>query len=112
MTVKKPDFDTCLEVLQEAPDLTNGDLSSFLDDGESLPSTDQWQEHWKGMPDFVQEEKKPYKKVNVCFQNKEDYEKFRALMDQPMTDKTKTIWFPPLDREKNSLYSWFEDATE
>ena len=110
---QKPDFDTCIEVLQDAPDITTGDLSDFLDDGSAtLPTTDQWREHWQGMPDFVQEEKKPYKKMNICFQTKEDFEQFRKLLDQPMTDKTKAIWYPAFEREKNSLYTWFEDATE
>jgi len=38
---QKPDFDTCIEVLQDAPDITTGDLSDFLGDDDSLPTTDQ-----------------------------------------------------------------------
>jgi hypothetical protein len=107
---KKPDFDDCLEVLQEVPEDLSNDLSSFLGDDNVI--TDNWRDHWKGMPDFVQEEKKPYKKINVCFQNKEDFEAFRVLLSQPMTEKTKTIWYPAFDREKNSLFAWIEDETE
>jgi hypothetical protein len=108
---KKPDFEACLEVLETpAENALAGDLSSFIDDDESdLPKSEQWQEHWKGMPDFEQENKKPYKKLNVCFKTKKDFEDFRKLMEQPMTEKTKTIWYPAFDREANSLFSWVED---
>ena len=108
--IKKPDFDDCVEVLQEGVKDTTSDLSAFL--GEDEVITDNWRDHWKGMPEFVQEDKKPYKKINVCFQTKEDFEAFRALMQQPITDKTKTIWYPPFDREKNSLFTWVEDEAE
>jgi hypothetical protein len=33
-------------------------------------------------------------------------------MQQSITEKTKTIWYPPFDREKNSLFAWIEDETE
>ena len=105
----KPKFDDCLEILDvNKPEDTSGDLSAFLDEETELPQTDGWKEHWQGMPDFHQEEKKPYKKLNVCFQTKEDFDAFRKLLGQTMTEKTKTIWYPPYDREKNSLFSWVE----
>lgn len=107
----KPKFEDCLEVLQESPEDPSNDLSAFLD-GEDEVITEHWRDHWKGMPEFVQEEKKPYKKINVCFQTKEDFDAFRKLLNQPMTDKTKTIWYPPFDREKNSLFAWIEDESE
>ena len=107
----KPKFEDCLEVLQESPQDPSNDLSAFLD-GEDEVITEHWRDHWKGMPEFVQEEKKPYKKINVCFQTKEDFDAFRKLQNQPMTDKTKTIWYPPFDREKNSLFAWIEDESE
>ena len=50
--IKKPDFDDCLEVLQETPDVSSGDLSAFL--GEDNTVTEHWRDHWKGMPEFVQ----------------------------------------------------------
>lgn len=103
----KPDFETCLEVLDTPSSDINNDLSSFLDGDDHI--SEQWQDHWKGMPEFEQENKKPYKKLNVCFQTKEDFEKFRVLIGQTMTEKTKTIWYPAFDREANSLFAWIED---
>lgn len=104
---KKPDFETCLELLDTpSEEALASDLSSFIDD-DSV--SELWQDHWKGMPEFEQENKKPYKKLNVCFQSKEDFIEFRNLMEQPITEKTKTIWYPAFEREANSLFSWVED---
>lgn len=100
----KPDFDAGLNALDENPD---NDLSQFLEGDDKI--SEHWEDHWKGMPEFEQENKNPYKKLNVCFQTKEDFVKFRELMDQPMTEKTKTIWYPAFEREANSLFSWVED---
>ena len=69
----------------------------------------EWKKHWKGMPEFDQEENPTYKTIYVHFRNKEDYEEFAKLIDQNITDKTKSIWHPKLDVTKNSLMRWIED---
>ena len=43
------------------------------------------------------------------FRNKEDYEEFAKLIGQPLTKKTKSTWFPRLDRTANSLLRWVEE---
>jgi hypothetical protein len=105
---KKPDFDDCLEVLVPEPQDETNPLEALMGDDDVENST-RWQDHWKGMPHFEQEEAKPYKKLNVCFKTKEDFEAFRELVKCTMTDKTKTIWYPPFDREANSLYAWIDE---
>jgi hypothetical protein len=69
----------------------------------------EWKKHWKGMPEFEQEENKTYKTIYVHFRNKEDYEEFAKLIDQNLSEKTKSIWHPALDREANSLLRWIEE---
>jgi hypothetical protein len=68
-----------------------------------------WKEHWVGMPDFIQEDKPPYKKIYLNFRNQEDYEAFAKLIDQNLTDKTKSIWYPKLEKDENTLKRWFEE---
>lgn len=84
-----------------------------LDESErlSLEQKDdaEWKKHWIGMPEFSQEDNPAYKKLIVSFRNKEDYEEFAKLIGQPLTDKTKSIWHPRLDREANSLLRWVEE---
>jgi hypothetical protein len=70
--------------------------------------------HWKGMPEFVQEEKSTYKTIYLHFRNKEDFDEFCSnytkLMDdeQRITFKTKSMWYPHLDRSANTLKRWME----
>ena len=69
----------------------------------------EWTKHWKGMPEFENEDNPPYKKLIISFRTKEDYEEFAKIIDQNLTEKTKSIWHPALDREANSLMRWVED---
>jgi hypothetical protein len=65
---------------------------------------------WKaaGMMAFDNPKNAPYKKIIVNFRTKEDYEEFSKMIGQNLSEKTKTIWHPKLDRTKNSLLRWIE----
>ena len=52
---------------------------------------------WKDMPEFKQEGIDFYKLLVVRFLIKEHYEKFIKIVDQKLTEKTKSIWFPEQD---------------
>lgn len=49
---------------------------------------------WVGMPEFVQEKKKPYKELIVRFDDEVAYLEFQKLIGQELTIKTKSIWHP------------------
>jgi len=68
----------------------------------------EWKKHWKEMPEFEQEENKPFKTIYLHFRNEKDYEEFAELINQKLTDQTKSIWYPKLDVTKNSLLRWIE----
>ena len=53
-----------------------------------------WQKEWKGMPEFVQEKKDAYAKIVIRFDNEEDLQDFAKLINQKLTNKTKSIWHP------------------
>lgn len=76
---------------------------------ELFDDEEEWKKHWLGMPEFDQEDNPPYKKIIMSFRNKEDYEEFAKLVDQNLTEKTKSIWYPKLDRDENSLKRWIEE---
>lgn len=40
---------------------------------------------------------KPYRKLIVAFLCEEDVQEFQSRLDQPFTDKAKSIWFPHRD---------------
>ncbi len=69
----------------------------------------EWKKHWTGMPEFVQNDKKTYKTIYVHFRNKEDYEDFAKLIEQNLSEKTKSIWHPKLERDQNMLKRWIEE---
>lgn len=53
-----------------------------------------WHEHWRGMPEFIQENQMPYKTVYVHFESDEDIEAFGNLVGQRLTRLTRSIWYP------------------
>jgi len=75
----------------------------------------EWEKHWVDMPEFEQEDQKTYKTVYIHFRNKEDYEEFAKLTTKhidpntKLSTKTKSFWYPKLDRTKNSLMRWIEN---
>lgn len=58
---------------------------------EQIP---EWKEHWKEMPEFVQDKKEPYAKIIIRFDNEEDLQDFAKMIGQKLTNKTKSIWHP------------------
>ena len=55
---------------------------------------------WVGMPEYEKGEK-PLQLI-INFANVEDREKFAKLVGSPVTDKTKSIWFPHRDKDDES----------
>lgn len=100
------EYENCLDVKE----FEDGTLSSFLGE-EAVRDIEEklWKKHWIGMPEFQQEDNPPYKRIIVSFRTKEDYDEFSGLIDQNLTEKTKSIWHPKLDRDANHLLRWVED---
>jgi len=71
---------------------------------------EDWEKEWLDMPEFVQENEGAYKQLIVSFRNEEDLKTFLKLINQKITKKTKSIWFPQDDRDKpsNYLYTYIE----
>ncbi len=55
--------------------------------------------HWKGMPEFNQPDAGPIKALIVNFENMENVHKFAKLIGQPITAKTKFVWYPEVPFE-------------
>jgi len=83
--------------------------SLFDEDTTPKPEGKEWEKHWVGMPEFVQKEKKPFKTIYVHFRCQEDYDAFAKIIGQNLTEKTKSIWHPHLDRDANALKRWIEE---
>jgi|TARA_R100000781_G_scaffold69354_2_gene43650 hypothetical protein len=56
----------------------------------------KWQEHWEDMPEFIQEDLTSKRKIIVHFRNEEDVQKFAKLINQRITPKLPSLWFPEM----------------
>ena len=67
-------------------------------------------DHWVDMPEYEHKASgAPHKTIYVHFRTDEEYQEFAKLIEQPLTIKTKSIWFPRLDKTANSLLRWMEE---
>jgi len=75
------------------------DLSSMFFDNElafltgNIELPDDPRELWDGMPDMGTEAN-AHRQLTVYFKTAEDVEHFAALLDQTVTDNTKSLWYP------------------
>jgi len=63
-------------------------------------------DHWKGMPEFKQDNVKPIKTVRVHIWSKEDLLKFSKLINQAITAKTTFVHYPKKDRISETDHRW------
>jgi hypothetical protein len=56
-----------------------------------------WEDYWRGMPEFVQEDLAPVRSIQVDFASDAAIEEFCRLVDQQITEhakRTRSIWYP------------------
>lgn len=70
---------------------------------------EEWKKEWNGMPEFKADDLTSYQYIIVHFQNKEDVAKFAKLVDQKLTYKTKSIWYPPAEIANNTVFRYVEE---
>ena len=89
-------------------DKVSNNIFMILDEDDNTTPYD-----WDDMPEFVQEDKNAYEEVTVRFRNREDLEEFAKLVGQlnivPQRKRKKSIWYPAVDRNANSLMFWTEE---
>lgn len=64
-------------------------------------------EHWRGMPEFKQEDNGPYRQVIVSLEDEQAVKDFFKLIGQSYTDKTKSVWFPERQMNRVTDLFWF-----
>jgi len=100
------DRDLLAELLSELPkDLS--DLTGFepvqiesLISGEPVELDDIDQE-WVDMPEFNQQNELGCLMIKVRFKTEHDRDEFARLVNQTITDKTRYIWYPKQEIDKN-----------
>ncbi len=76
---------------------------------EDLDEFISWKEHWCNMPEFVQDDMDSFQSIIVHFETEEDRNEFSLLLNQKITYKTKSLWFPKYNREKPSNFLYVTD---
>lgn len=69
-----------------------------------------WKEEWDGMPEFEQKNLLPEYSVRINFASVEDLKKFAELINQPLTTKTSSIWFPAQAKADLSSKVYVDEA--
>jgi hypothetical protein len=72
----------------ETEALPEGEQVALIETGE------KWEEEWRGMPEFVQEDLSPWKSIYVHFEKREDMERFAKVVKQKIGLNTRSIWYP------------------
>jgi hypothetical protein len=57
---------------------------------------------WVGMPEFDQPNKEPFSKIIIRCETEADLAELSRLLGQKFTAKTKSAWFPKLERGLNA----------
>lgn len=64
-------------------------------------SKEEVKELWEGMPEFEQEKQEAYATIIVRVPDAEKLRELSEALGQPLTEKTKSVWFPKLVRGLN-----------
>jgi hypothetical protein len=85
------DFDTLANEF-EVDDLLDWGFKGYeLGMPEALINFD---EEWEGMPEFDTDDLTPIRTIKVNFATQDDINSFAELVNQKITEKTRSIWFP------------------
>lgn len=109
------EYESCLDYVSDEVN----DVSKFMGDDAFTPEKpleekpdsqltrdEFFRKYWKGMPTYDQNDNPPWKQLIINFRNEEDYKEFGKLLSQNISEDTKSIWYPKLEIEDNSLHRW------
>jgi hypothetical protein len=112
------ELDINFDGAQIALDVADGlDLSAFWFDWEIDKLTGDAQEEendhaavWQDMPEFVQDDLEAWKSLKVNFANEQALAKFAALVEQTVTNDTRSIWFPKKEKADLTKYKVLDES--
>ena len=65
-----------------------------------------WQKSWQNMPDFIQENNHPYMQITLHLEDESYLKELSKILNQNLSNKTKSIWYPKLERTENQKLRW------
>ena len=85
-------------------------MSEFDKHQATLGEVTEIDDAWNGMPEFVQDNTGACRKIIVSFKTEDDVKKFSKLLDQRITEKTKSIWYPAQEKSEK-LFKWIDNES-
>lgn len=67
-----------------------------------------WEKEWKGMPEYHIQDLTSFSSLIVHFKSKADRDAFAELLQQRITNKTKTLWYPKLENFIASEFAYVD----
>lgn len=66
-----------------------------------------WAIHWTGMPEFSHEDLTPFRSIAIHFAGPKEIADFAALIEQTITERTQSAWYPAAEigRYSNARYA-------
>jgi hypothetical protein len=55
--------------------------------------SEYWEEHWVNMPEFSHENLQPKFQIIVSFATSEEIAEFSSVVNQKITESTRSVWF-------------------
>jgi hypothetical protein len=89
--IELPDMESVLHI----PEITFFETEDF-----------DHKEHWQGMPEFEQDDITPFKTIKVHFYSQNDMDSFANLVGQKVTEDTRFINYPKIEREDLKNYEY------
>lgn len=83
--------------------MSNSSLFEWVD-------TSDPRREWRGMPEFNQPDNTAYRQIIVSFDDQAGVDRFAELLGVHLTDKTKSLWYPPRDKNFVSDLFWFDKS--
>ena len=105
-------YDTMLGVrdVSQAP----GSLAGLLGMSEGITDEKEaWKNLWVGMPTFDNRKVVPLRTLTLNFATDELFDEVVKILGfKTVTKKTKSIWYPEVPRETNSLFRFVDGEDE
>ncbi|MDR1628472.1 MAG: ParB N-terminal domain-containing protein [Oscillospiraceae bacterium] len=100
------DFSKLKIEIGEIKDINLGDLGFFDFEIDTIlnkkdTENDEKFKEYDDMPMYVNEDKSSFLRLIVNFENENDIADFAKLVNQKITSKTKSIWYPPHEEKNN-----------
>lgn len=96
----------------KAQDAPRG-LTDFMDEedqsADDLDQMQTWEKLWQGMPKYQPRNTEPVKQLMLNFDTWEDYWAFAKLIDFQLTEKTKSVYYPPRQQTVPDVFRWVDE---